>query len=309
MGNEFKGQSAHSAEHFGDTRDYWWHEDHLRLIAGRWRSEEIHRVLDAGCGVGHWGRLLARVLPPDAEFVGVDREPLWVEKAAERASAVGLADRFRFQTGTVEALPFPDASFDLVTCQTLLMHVPDPRAALVEMARVAKPGALVAVAEPTHLVGPFLGDAIALRDSPARTAELLAFQLTCQHGKAALGEGDEMIGESLPRLLADAGLREIEVRLNDRAWPMYPPYDSVEARADIEQTCDFVQRGMWIAPRDVMKRRYLAGGGREDRFDALWTTALDQKRRALLAIQERRHFRAGGGLSYLAWGRKPGSGQ
>jgi SAM-dependent methyltransferase len=305
MGNEFRGQSAHSAEYFGDSRDHWWHEDQLRRIAARWRSEQIRSVLAAGCGVGHWGMLWARVLPASAHVTGVDREPIWIEKATERASAAGMADRFRFQVETVEALSFPESSFDLVTCQTLLMHLPDPRAALAEMARVAKPGALVAVAEPTHLVGPVLIDAVVLRDSPELTAALLAFQLTCQRGKAALGEGDEMIGESLPRLLDEAGLCDIEVRLNERVAPMRPPYDSDQERADLEQESDFLERGMWITSRDVMRCRYLAGGGRENDFDGLWGAALDQRRRAVASIQAGRYVRAGGVLFYLAWGRKP----
>ena len=302
MGNEFKGQSAHSAEYFGDTRDYWWHEDQVRLIASSWHPNEIKKVLDVGCGVGHWARLLARVLPR-TEFTGVDREPIWIAKAAERARAGSVAERFRFHVGTVETLPFRDGTFDLVTCQTLLMHVPDPRAALAEMVRVAKPGALVAVAEPTNLVGPFI-DSIVLGDSPERVARLLAFQLTCQRGKAALGDGDEMIGESLPRLLAEAGLRGIELRLNDKAAPMRPPYDSAEERAAMEQVLDFCERGLWIATREVMQRRYLAGGGGEVEFDRLWAEALDQQRRVVEAIRAGLYVRAGGGLFYLAWGRK-----
>jgi SAM-dependent methyltransferase len=304
MGNEFKGQSPHSAEYFGDTRDLWWHEDQLWLIAASWRADEIRHALDVGCGVGHWGRLLLRVLPL-AEFTGVDREAIWVQKAAERASASGVAERFRFQVGTVEALPFPDASFDLVTCQTLLIHVADPGAALAEMTRVAKPGAVIAVAEPTNLVGPFI-DAIRLGDSPARIAALLAFQLTCQRGKAAMGEGDELLGERLPQLLADAGLRGIELRLNGRGWPMRPPYESAEERTCVEEERDFFERGLWIASREVMRRRYIAGGGKELEFDELWTHARDLQRRVLEAIDAGRYVRAGGSLFYLAWGRKPG---
>ncbi len=35
MGNRFEGQGAHSAEHFGDTRDHWWNRDFLQLMAKR----------------------------------------------------------------------------------------------------------------------------------------------------------------------------------------------------------------------------------------------------------------------------------
>src|ERR1043165_3807557 len=126
MSNEFKGVDAHSAEHFGDTRDDWWNRDFIEAVAKRWRFHEVRRVLDVGCGVGHWGRLLAPTFAKDVHLCGVDREALWVEKAAERARAAGLGERSDYRLASADALPFDDASFDLVTCQTLLMHVPDP---------------------------------------------------------------------------------------------------------------------------------------------------------------------------------------
>src|SRR5688500_8027060 len=85
MGNEFKGQGSHSAEHFGDTRDHWWNADFLGLMAERWKLGEVRSVLDVGCGVGHWGALLGTLLPGDARVIGVDRDATWVQRATERA--------------------------------------------------------------------------------------------------------------------------------------------------------------------------------------------------------------------------------
>ena len=113
MGNEFKGRAEHSAECFGDTRDHWWNLDFLRLMAKRWRLDAVRDVLDVGCGVGHWGMLLASVMPDDVRVTGVDREPSWVEQARARAAARGLDERFSYQQGEAERLPFPDDSFDL----------------------------------------------------------------------------------------------------------------------------------------------------------------------------------------------------
>src|SRR5262245_1374279 len=122
MGNEFKEQAGHSAEHFGDTRDHWWNLDFLQLMAKRWSFEAVHNVLDVGCGVGHWGMLLAQVLPEDARVTGIDRDPIWVEKASARAKASGLGDRFAYRAAEAQRLPFPDNTFDLTTCQTVLIH-------------------------------------------------------------------------------------------------------------------------------------------------------------------------------------------
>jgi ubiquinone/menaquinone biosynthesis C-methylase UbiE len=118
MGNEFKGQAAHSAEYFGDTRDHWWNLDFLQLMAKRWKLDDVRDVLDVGCGVGHWSMLLASVMPEHVRVTGIDREAGWVEQASARARARGLEGRFSYRQGEALPLPFPDDSFDLTTCQT-----------------------------------------------------------------------------------------------------------------------------------------------------------------------------------------------
>ena len=305
MGNEFKDLGTHSAEYFGDARDFWWNEDYLRWLLGRWRIDEARTVLDVGCGVGHWGRLLGRLLPEECSFTGVDREPLWAEKAAGRAEAAGLAHRFRYQVGRAEELPFEENSFDLVTCQTVLMHLRDPGAALREMVRVTRPGGLLLVAEPTHHVAPMLLDAIALNEPPELMAKLMRFQLHCQRGKANAGEGNDLIGEALPALFASAGLREIEIRLNDRVNPLVPPYESDFARALVDEAKDLSNRDRWMWDRATTLRYFVAGGGLEGEFDPGWQMILAFQRRVVDAFSERRYAGAGSGTNYLIRGRKP----
>jgi trans-aconitate methyltransferase len=93
MANEFRTLDSHSAEYFGDTRDHWWNPDFLELIGRRLSFDAVQDVLDVGSGVGHWGQMLANVLPKRARVHGVDRDPLWVEKAAVRAAAYGPGDQ------------------------------------------------------------------------------------------------------------------------------------------------------------------------------------------------------------------------
>ena len=138
----------HSADDFGEPRDFGWNADFIALMARRWQLEAVHVALDVGAGVGHWGRLLLPHLAPDARVFGIDREDTWIREAHRRAEQAGLADRLSYRLGDAERIPFHDGTFDLVTCQTVLIHVPDPRAVLREMMRVLKPGGRVAVAEP-----------------------------------------------------------------------------------------------------------------------------------------------------------------
>jgi SAM-dependent methyltransferase len=90
---------------------------------------EVHptRVLDVGCGEGRLASLYAA-----PEVVCVDGSEAAVEQAAERGLDVQLAD--------ARALPFPDGSFDVVTCSHMLYHLPDPDQALAEFVRVLRPG-------------------------------------------------------------------------------------------------------------------------------------------------------------------------
>jgi ubiquinone/menaquinone biosynthesis C-methylase UbiE len=98
-------------------------------------------LLDVGCGPGTITVDLARLVAP-GRVVGVDRAADVVEKAAGLASQQGVAIELR--DADVYALPFPDASFDVVHAHQVLQHLADPVGALVEMRRVLRPGGLLA---------------------------------------------------------------------------------------------------------------------------------------------------------------------
>src|SRR5262245_9423130 len=124
-----------------DWRDTWWHQDTLDLMAERLRLDEARSVLDVGCGAGHWGQRISTLLCEGAPIVGVDHEPGFLQDARSRAARFPAA-RFEYREGCAEVLPFEDDTFDLVTCQTVLIHVADAEAALREMIRVTRPGGL-----------------------------------------------------------------------------------------------------------------------------------------------------------------------
>jgi SAM-dependent methyltransferase len=304
MSNDLKTLAGHSAQYFGDTRDHWWHDDFIAMVARRWGVDRAERVLDVGCGVGHWGRLLSRVLPVSATIVGIDREAMWIEKATEKAATAGTQGRFDYRVASAESLPLDDATFDLVTCQTVLMHAPDPEAVLREMVRVTRPGGLILAAEPTNVAGVLLSS-IALDDSPDEVASLLHFQLVCERGKRLLREGNNLIGESLLRLFTEAGIEHVEIRQNDRVWPLVPPYESPFERAQVEEGVDAVARRVWVWDEPTTRRYFLAGGGTACDFAVRWAAAMAQNERWVEAVRQKRYSVAGGGLSYLICGRRP----
>jgi SAM-dependent methyltransferase len=296
----------HSQDWFGDARDHWWNRDFLALIAHRWDLREASRVLDVGCGIGHWGRALMPHLPLTTTLAGVDREPAWIEEATARARVFGLEGRTSYLVGTAEALPFDDASFDLVTCQTVIMHLADPRAGLAEMLRVLKPGGRILCAEPNNLASD-----VARFDpndpvfSPADMVAIFELELLSYRGKRALGEGDNTVGEKLPGLFAELGLDAISVYTADRAFSFVPPYLSEAEKAGIDAWRDIVERRLWLGDEAKCRRFYLAGGGHEDDFPERWDLLMRFFQRSFRELEAGRHASAGGSLFYLISARKP----
>ena len=153
--------TPHSAHYLNDTRDLWWNADFLELVATRTGLRRVQRALDVGAGLGHWTRTVASLLSPGARITGIEREATWVERAMSTVDHAANDVVIDFVQGDVHALPWPDHTFELVTSQTVLIHVPDPAAALAEMVRVLRPGGVLLCAEPNNLgqsVSSLVGD-------------------------------------------------------------------------------------------------------------------------------------------------------
>lgn len=108
----------------------------LRLVKPRERG----RALDIGTGPGQIVVKLARSLTR-WKFVAVDRSPHMIAEAVANLAAAGpeLAGRVEFQMADANALPYPDATFDLVICNSVLHHLVEPERLLAEIARLVKP--------------------------------------------------------------------------------------------------------------------------------------------------------------------------
>ncbi|HEX5247406.1 MAG TPA: class I SAM-dependent methyltransferase [Gaiellaceae bacterium] len=119
----------------------------------RWRRflvsrvpQSAGRVLDVATGTAAVAIELARAAPART-VVGVDQSPEMLAAGRARVERAGLADRIELRESRAESLPFGDGEFDALTFTYLLRYVDDPLATMRELARVVKPGGVVAMLE------------------------------------------------------------------------------------------------------------------------------------------------------------------
>jgi demethylmenaquinone methyltransferase/2-methoxy-6-polyprenyl-1,4-benzoquinol methylase len=119
----------------------------------RWRQFLVSRVecgpdgsvLDVATGTAAVAIELVR--QKGCRVVGIDQSPEMLAGAQARVEAAGLSDRITLVEGSAEQLPFPDGAFDALTFTYLIRYVEDPGATLAELARVVRPGGIVAALE------------------------------------------------------------------------------------------------------------------------------------------------------------------
>jgi SAM-dependent methyltransferase len=106
-----------------------------------------HRVLDIGSGVGDVAMLAARIVGPTGAVVGIERDTSSITRARERAAAAGLHNiRFAQADASDYSDPTP---FDAAVGRFILMYLPDPAAGLRSVARLVRPGGILAFQEPS----------------------------------------------------------------------------------------------------------------------------------------------------------------
>ncbi|MFA6239852.1 MAG: class I SAM-dependent methyltransferase [Candidatus Hydrogenedentales bacterium] len=96
------------------------------------------RILDVGTGPG-WLLLAIHAQSPGSELVGMDISQAMVHLAKENIGAAGLSNHIEIREGGAAAMPFPDASFDLVVSTGSLHHWADAVGGLNEIHRILKP--------------------------------------------------------------------------------------------------------------------------------------------------------------------------
>ena len=126
-----------------------------------------HRVLDLGSGLGDVSMLVARLVGPSGEVVGIERDATSIERAQARIAAAGFRNMSFTQTDVNQIVS--DKPFDAAVGRFILMFLPDPVSVLRSVAGLVRPGGVLAFQEPSWIPMLALGHRLPLWSSVLRS--------------------------------------------------------------------------------------------------------------------------------------------
>ena len=149
------------------------------------------RVLEVGCGVGATACYLAK--KHGCKVIGVDLRESMIARSNERAQKEGVVSDVEFRVADAQDLPFDDALFDVVLCESVATFIQDKQRVVGECARVTKPGGYVG-----------MNEQIWIKPPPTRLIEFV--------GRTWDIESDVLTSDDWVGLLKSAGLRDVVVQ-------------------------------------------------------------------------------------------------
>jgi ubiquinone/menaquinone biosynthesis C-methylase UbiE len=237
------------------TSDVHAHGDSLGLLVDLVRPEAGWSAVDVATGAGHTALAFA---PHVADVVATDLTPEMLAETARLAAARGLAN-LTTRLADAEALPFDDASVDLVTCRLAFHHFPHPAAAIAEMARVLRPGGALGFA-----------DNVAVEDE-AGAAFYNAYETLRDPSHHEVLPLSRLIA-----LLERAGLHVEATRTFAKEFPFEPWADRMHVSAADKDRLRAMLRDCPATARPLLAPRFDDAGGA---WFSLWETALVARRR------------------------------
>ena len=275
-------------------------------MARRWNLGQYSSLLDIGCGVCHWSKIMIPYLKSGSKVFAIDND----EKSARGNNKIrdyfaGFDAEIIFKSGNAHELEFDDDSFDVVTCQTVLIHLENPQKAVEEMRRVVKPGGKVICAEPNNSAPSLIMDSISRHQTVDEILERVKYSILYEKGKTLSGQGNNSIGDFVPEMFSKAGLKNIKVFLSDKAMPLLPPYESIEQQAVIDGILEWKKTNSAVFDKQIAKRYFEALGDQYLRFfEEYWKNIVRQWDEIIDAVNEKRFYSGGATLMYLVSGEK-----
>jgi SAM-dependent methyltransferase len=229
-------------------------------------------MADVGCGTAGSTLVLAPYVLPGGRVCGFDRDPDVLALAAENAVAAGVSDSLEFCVGDAGRIPAADDTFDVTWCQTVLMHVPDPQAAVDEMIRITKPRGIVAATEPDWTTAT-VWHLSATEPRTPDAAGLWGYAYACiMEGGRRRTAGDWGVGSRVSMLFRARGVERVRTRSVPATWTVAPRHDGRKSDKALHMTLALFYPEEGTALHAQQHDNFLAGGGSEhdwQRFQAV----------------------------------------
>jgi arsenite methyltransferase len=192
-------------------------------------------VLEVGSGVGATACYLAK--KHGCRVTGIDLREAMVARSLERAKREGVEGTVEFRVANAQDLPFEDALFDVVLCESVATFIKDKRQVVSELVRVTKPGGCVG-----------LNEEIWLKVPP---------EVVVEAAKAVWEIDAEILtADAWRELLEDAGLRD----LSERIYSLDPRREASQLRRyHLKDILLMVWRILFLYVKSPAFRTYLKG--------------------------------------------------
>ena len=223
-------------------------ESTLRAMIKALQLPDGSRGLDAGCGIGLQCLLLAEEVGTTGHVTGLDVSSEMINRGGEIVKEAGLSERISFREGDIANLPFDNNAFDWVWSADCVGYGPwETPPLLKELARVVKPGGIVAIAawSSEKLLPGYPRLEARLGATLAGIAPFVQGEKPGGHFLRALGWFRELgLSEPKAQVFADSvyaplndEIRNAMVDLFDMRWPNVAPELSADDLLEFQRLC------------------------------------------------------------------------
>lgn len=193
-----------------NTRKRMWNDDYFEfLVKHVWKIDHPVNILDVGCGYGDLGKRLLPIIPGGSSYKGIDIAEDLIEKAREDFKVTKYDTDFEVKN-LLEYEPIE--IYDIVICQSVLRHIPEVKEVLKKMIASVVSGGLVICIEPSRKME---NAGLYIDDKDFDIFENDEFLKERWQQEYSNGGRDFLVGMKIPGYMAEMGLRNVSVRVND----------------------------------------------------------------------------------------------